>query len=543
MPSLSPTSEPSLSPSSSPSALPSSIPSSSPTVVPSASPSESPTSIPSASPSSAPTSSPSVSPSSSPTPYAKEYSTGVYIRLVGISSTLDGPRESIFEETAKIFVSESMISMDDVDVEITDAQVVTQSVTSFGPNGDNSDLLIELDITGTVHPYKPPSSFSFPATVLNGFVRSFTDFTDALYESSDFFEPLGHTGTPGSSEIAARVKEWEKSTSNSSGDSTNNVGIAVGASVAALVIALSIGVVVKRNRDAAKEEASLGSLSNESAFEPYGAAPHEGSLPSLPLSPASPNTLEGGKQKTWDFRQAMSPDVQSDQYSKSGGGSLLSWKSKATASSKDGAAARQLGLSMSVEEELIKARLSQGLASPGAKDDNRNPTPLSVPDTDSYSFGQTAEKQLALTTVPLDNRYPMSVGQQYLQRDQHPEGRDDTNTTIENNASPIAGSHSMSQFGLQPQQMRRELYDCYAPPGPLGIVIDTTPEGPMVHSLKPTSKLSGLLQPGDLVVGLDDIDTRGMTAATLTRLMAKRSQQAQRKITLLSARTPSEIGE
>mmetsp|Transcript_10303 Transcript_10303/g.20637 ORF Transcript_10303/g.20637 Transcript_10303/m.20637 type:complete len:613 (+) Transcript_10303:1449-3287(+) len=67
MPSLSPTSEPSLSPSSSPSALPSSIPSSSPTVVPSASPSESPTSIPSASPSSAPTSSPSVSPSSPPT--------------------------------------------------------------------------------------------------------------------------------------------------------------------------------------------------------------------------------------------------------------------------------------------------------------------------------------------------------------------------------------------------------------------------------------------------------------------------------------------
>jgi hypothetical protein len=82
------------------------------------------------------------------------------------------------------------------------------------------------------------------------------------------------------------------------------------------------------------------------------------------------------------------------------------------------------------------------------------------------------------------------------------------------------------------------LFDVFAPPGPLGIIIDTTEEGPMIHSLKPTSQLLGLVDPGDLIVGLDGVDTRNMTAATFTRLMAKRSQ-GERKITLLKGLAPS----
>ena len=45
----------------------------------------------------------------------------------------------------------------------------------------------------------------------------------------------------------------------------------------------------------------------------------------------------------------------------------------------------------------------------------------------------------------------------------------------------------------------------------------------------------GLINPGDLIVGLDEQDTRSMTAATLTRLMASKSTQKERKITLLAA--------
>jgi hypothetical protein len=83
-------------------------------------------------------------------------------------------------------------------------------------------------------------------------------------------------------------------------------------------------------------------------------------------------------------------------------------------------------------------------------------------------------------------------------------------------------------------QKRTGLYDVYAPPGALGIVVDTTKDGPVIHSMKASSTLLGLAGAGDLIVGLDDMDTRSMTAATLTRLMAKRAHQPERKLTLLA---------
>jgi hypothetical protein len=84
---------------------------------------------------------------------------------------------------------------------------------------------------------------------------------------------------------------------------------------------------------------------------------------------------------------------------------------------------------------------------------------------------------------------------------------------------------------------RAGLYDVFAPSGPIGIVVDTTRDGPAVHSLKSSSPMLGLINPGDLIVGLDDEDTRSMTAATLTRLMARKGNQKERKITLLAADT------
>ena len=462
--------------------------------------------------------------------------TGVYLRLVGLSSTMDGVRQAIFEQTAKEFISDSMASTadDGVEVEVVEANILTQSVTD-SPDGDSADLLIELNIVGMVHPHMPPANFSYPSTVLNGFVRDFLGFTDALYESSDFFHPLGHSDNPEPSEIATRVKEWEENNL----PNNNTVGIAIGSVIAALSIGLSVGVLAKRNRDAKNtEDSSLGSMSKD--FQrPFGAEALRSpmnSLPSIPVSPRSPNTIEsggGGNRRDWNFRPDMSPDVHSGMipHSKSDA-SNLTWKTKESVASK-GDLGRQIGLSMSMEEKLDRARLSQGLVSPTSGSEEN----LSVPKVDSYS--QSAGSS--------DNRY--AYAQQYLAGNQEArdeaECRNGSTAMVPRQPSPTAEAHAMqtSQYGLQPQEIRRELYDCYAPPGPLGVVIDTTPEGPMVHSLKPTSRLAGLLQRGDLVVGLDDIDTRGMTAATLTRLMAKRSQQAQRKITLLSARAPSEVGE
>lgn len=79
------------------------------------------------------------------------------------------------------------------------------------------------------------------------------------------------------------------------------------------------------------------------------------------------------------------------------------------------------------------------------------------------------------------------------------------------------------------------IYDVFAPPGPIGIVVDTTKKGCIVHSLKKTSPMQGLIAPGDFILALDDVDVRKMDAASLTKLMAKKSQQAERKFTLAPA--------
>lgn len=76
-------------------------------------------------------------------------------------------------------------------------------------------------------------------------------------------------------------------------------------------------------------------------------------------------------------------------------------------------------------------------------------------------------------------------------------------------------------------------YDVFAPPGALGIVVDTTEKGCIVYSLKKSSPMQGLMSKGDLIIGLDNFDVRNMNASSLTKLMAKKSEQAERKFTLL----------
>ena len=74
--------------------------------------------------------------------------------------------------------------------------------------------------------------------------------------------------------------------------------------------------------------------------------------------------------------------------------------------------------------------------------------------------------------------------------------------------------------------------DCFAPPGKLGIVIHSTKDGPAVHEVKDGSCLKGSIFPGDLIITVDDVDTRAFTAAQLMKMMAEKSQM-QRKITVL----------
>eukprot|EP00536_Pseudo-nitzschia_multiseries_P001563 jgi/Psemu1/294456/fgenesh1_pm.19_\ len=102
---------------------------------------------------------------------------------------------------------------------------------------------------------------------------------------------------------------------------------------------------------------------------------------------------------------------------------------------------------------------------------------------------------------------------------------DDDDDDDDDKNSPVA-EHS-------PTQSNAISYDVFAPPGALGIVVDTTEKGCVVYSLKKSSPMQGLMNRGDLIIGLDNFDVRNMNAASLTKLMAKKSKQAERKFTLI----------
>ena len=74
--------------------------------------------------------------------------------------------------------------------------------------------------------------------------------------------------------------------------------------------------------------------------------------------------------------------------------------------------------------------------------------------------------------------------------------------------------------------------DCVAPPGRLNIVIHSTKDGPAIHAVRDGSSLEGEVFPGDLIISVDNIDTRTSTAEEVMTMMAARGDQ-ERKITVL----------
>jgi hypothetical protein len=80
---------------------------------------------------------------------------------------------------------------------------------------------------------------------------------------------------------------------------------------------------------------------------------------------------------------------------------------------------------------------------------------------------------------------------------------------------------------------KNDLYECHAPSGPLGIVVDTTPLGPRVRSLNPLSPIFGKLSPGDVIVGVDEVDTVGMEAGDFWQIVSRKANQQRRILTIL----------
>ena len=97
----------------------------------------------------------------------------------------------------------------------------------------------------------------------------------------------------------------------------------------------------------------------------------------------------------------------------------------------------------------------------------------------------------------------------------------------------VQDNQSVEEDPLDSYEEQRIERVCTAPPGKLGVVIDTTKMGPVVYQVKDESPLKGLVFPGDRIIRVDDIDTRGMTASNITKIMARKAD-LQRRITVSS---------
>ncbi|KAL7563957.1 hypothetical protein ACA910_017570 [Epithemia clementina (nom. ined.)] len=96
---------------------------------------------------------------------------------------------------------------------------------------------------------------------------------------------------------------------------------------------------------------------------------------------------------------------------------------------------------------------------------------------------------------------------------------------------------SEAESSIDPRQVGNTMSsivcrDCYAPPGKLRIIIHSTKDGPAVYTVKKGSSLEGHVFPGDLIVSVDDTDTRAFTAEQVMRMMSSRENE-ERKITVL----------
>jgi hypothetical protein len=84
------------------------------------------------------------------------------------------------------------------------------------------------------------------------------------------------------------------------------------------------------------------------------------------------------------------------------------------------------------------------------------------------------------------------------------------------------------------EESREEVIVIDAPPGKLGVVIDTPDDGaPIVHAVKDSSVIAHLIQVGDKLVAVDEVDVRSMSAIKVSKLISRKSANPSRKLTVV----------
>lgn len=106
-------------------------------------------------------------------------------------------------------------------------------------------------------------------------------------------------------------------------------------------------------------------------------------------------------------------------------------------------------------------------------------------------------------------------------------------TTLSSNQSSIAVSSPLFEPHASNNSYTEELHmlprdQIYAPPGKLGVALDIFNGQPVVQKIRKGSPITGMLQVGDIILAIDDVDTSCMSLAEVTFLMVKNMERVRR---------------
>jgi len=186
------------------------------------------------------------------------------------------------------------------------------------------------------------------------------------------------------------------------------------------------------------------------------------------------------------------------------------------------------------------------------------PESLVASDASTRESRESRELQL-LTSIPLAPRSPL--GKKESRASANPQTRsladamveecsEESNSIVDSDVSEgAAGTSLIITDQVQPTRTQsvfsaKSMYDggdplevvrkdVMAPPGKLGIVVDTSVNGPIVVRVKPGSPVLTLVNVGDIIVAINDVDTRALTADSISDIMI-RSEHITRKLSLIS---------
>ncbi len=113
-------------------------------------------------------------------------------------------------------------------------------------------------------------------------------------------------------------------------------------------------------------------------------------------------------------------------------------------------------------------------------------------------------------------------------------------TSVISNSDPHGVSTFEEDNSFEQMYGEEERIEITAPPGKLGVVIDTPMNGvPMVHAIKETSVLGSRIRIGDKLVSVDGEDTTQMSAIRVSKLISSKAMNPKRHMVFLRSAAPS----